>query len=263
VENNWHILDHRVGDTLDSDQQALVREIFLSLHSPEFRDSAWEQFVWDNRSRDAVSPEQVFGTASIALFANEETEAGEFEFVLTGRHRTLRCESSESPEAAFGGPVFYGHAAGGFYEKPDHPGNVYWFQGERANELFARFEPDQKKRALLEHSRGERGTRTVAWPSGPEDLPGFPIAELDDGQHGTLLELVDDLLLPFRTEDRKDARRRIENQLADTRISYYRQENVGDDEIWDTWLLAGPELVWYFRGDPHVHVWVHVGGTAA
>jgi hypothetical protein len=24
------------------------------------------------------------------------------------------------------------------------------------------------------------------------------------------------------------------------------------------WQLEGPNMVWYFRGDPHVHVWVNV-----
>ena len=26
----------------------------------------------------------------------------------------------------------------------------------------------------------------------------------------------------------------------------------------DNWRLEGPAFVWYFRGNPHVHVWVHV-----
>ena len=36
--------------------------------------------------------------------------------------------------------------------------------------------------------------------------------------------------------------------------SWYRR---GDD-LWDCFRLEGPALVWYFRGAPHVHVWVHV-----
>ena len=34
--------------------------------------------------------------------------------------------------------------------------------------------------------------------------------------------------------------------------------DVGEDKVWDNWRLEGPAFVWYFRGDPHVHVWVNV-----
>ena len=33
---------------------------------------------------------------------------------------------------------------------------------------------------------------------------------------------------------------------------------MGDDQVWDCWRLEGPSFVWYFRGTPHVHVWVNV-----
>ena len=50
----------------------------------------------------------------------------------------------------------------------------------------------------------------------------------------------------------------IHNQISDTHIAFYKNEDVGDDKVWDTWQLEGPQMVWYFRGDPHVHAWVHV-----
>ena len=39
-------------------------------------------------------------------------------------------------DVAFGGPIFYGHAADGFNEGPTHPGNVFWPQAVAANKLF-------------------------------------------------------------------------------------------------------------------------------
>ena len=30
------------------------------------------------------------------------------------------------------------------------------------------------------------------------------------------------------------------------------------DGVWDIWQIEGPSMVWYFRGAPHVHTWVHV-----
>jgi hypothetical protein len=28
------------------------------------------------------------------------------------------------------------------------------------------------------------------------------------------------------------------------------------------WQIEGPAMVWYFRGDPHVHTWVHIRESA-
>ena len=41
-------------------------------------------------------------------------------------------------------------------------------------------------------------------------------------------------------------------------LAFYTDEDLGQDRVWDNWRLEGPALVWYFRGAPHVHVWVHV-----
>jgi len=31
--------------------------------------------------------------------------------------------------------------------------------------------------------------------------------------------------------------------------------------VWDNWRLEGPSFVWWFRGSPHVHVWVNVADS--
>jgi hypothetical protein len=71
---------------------------------------------------------------SIAIFGRPGQ--GKFEFVLTGRHMTLGCDVHSAEQVAFGGPIFYGHAASGYNEKPDHPGNVFWPQALAANGVF-------------------------------------------------------------------------------------------------------------------------------
>ena len=55
---------------------------------------------------------------------------------MTGRHMTLRCDGNSTEHVAFGGPIFYGHAASGFNEKADHPGNVFWPQALAANKVY-------------------------------------------------------------------------------------------------------------------------------
>jgi len=32
--------------------------------------------------------------------------------------------------------------------------------------------------------------------------------------------------------------------------------------VWDVWQLESPTMVWYFRGAPHVHVWVNIRAGA-
>ena len=45
-------------------------------------------------------------------------------------------------------------------------------------------------------------------------------------------------------------------------LSFYEDEDIGDDKVWDNWRIEGPSFVWYFRGAPHVHVWVNIAASA-
>lgn len=258
IDNNWHILRNvRVGKNFDKSQQLLIRDIFRELHSAELRDEVWRQFLEDNGGgkNSKKTPDDVFGTASVAIF--EDQESDKFEFVLTGRHTTRRCDNNSTEGVAFGGPIFYGHASG-FYEGPNHEGNAYWFQAKRANELYEMLDGKQREKALKDNSRGERGAKTVELTGKKEGLDGIPAWEMTADQRNLMLDVVSDLLAPFRVEDKAEAAGMINNQLSDTHIAFYKNEDVGDDKVWDTWQLEGPQLVWYFRGDPHVHTWVHV-----
>ena len=41
-------------------------------------------------------------------------------------------------------------------------------------------------------------------------------------------------------------------------MAFYKNEDVGEDKVWDVWKIEGPSMVCYFRGDPHVHAWINV-----
>ncbi|MCB1237756.1 MAG: hypothetical protein KDM91_22010, partial [Verrucomicrobiae bacterium] len=168
VENNWHILPQRIGTFLNRDQQAMAREIFLSLHSDEYRDQVWNAFIHDNRGKGVTTPEEIFGTGSVALFGTPG--ADKFEMVFTGRHCTRRCDGNSVAGAAFGGPIFYGHAAESFNEKAGHPGNAYWFQAKQANAVFAMLDGKQREIALRPAGREEKGNQTVELKGKAEGL---------------------------------------------------------------------------------------------
>ena len=253
VDNNWHIRPQRLRDVLNADQQDLVRQIFDGLHSEAYKKEVWRQFDHDNK-RDGG-----FASASIALFG--EPGSGKFEFVLTGRHCTRRCDGDSAAGTAFGGPIFYGHAARSFYEKPNHPDNAYWFQAVRANEVFQALDGKQREVALLGDSRGENGTQTVALSGKKAGLPGLRVGEMSSDQQGLVRAVLADLMKPFREADAAEAMKLVEaGGFADLHLAFYKNEDVGEDGVWDVWQIEGPHVVWYFRGDPHVHCWAHVKG---
>ena len=48
------------------------------------------------------------------------------------------------------------------------------------------------------------------------------------------------------------------NGFDNLHMAFFKQGDIGEDGVWDVWQLEGPAMVWYFRGEPHVHTWVHV-----
>jgi hypothetical protein len=166
--------------------------------------------------------------------------------------------------AAFGGPIFYGHAAESFNEKPDHPGNVYWYQAVRANEVFKMLDGKQREVALRKQGRMEQGPETVKLSGKTEGLPGIPMTELSQDQRGLVRKVMADLLAPFRKQDSDEALKYIE--AAWLRASAHglstRTRTSATTACGMSGNSKGPNMVWYFRGDPHVHVWVNVKAPA-
>jgi hypothetical protein len=250
VDNNWHITKERVGRDFTADQQAMIREIFLKMHNPEYADRVLKQVEHD-------AGEAGFGACSIALFG--EPGVGKFEFVLTGRHVTRRCDGDSVEGAAFGGPIFYGHAALSDEETADHPENIYWYQAKRANEVFKMLDGKQRELALLDTSRAEHGTETVALSGKEQGLPGIRVSELSSDQKEHVHMVMADLLAPFRKQDAEEAIKLIKaNGFDNLHMAFYRNDDIGNDGVWDVWQIEGPAMVWYFRGAPHVHTWVHI-----
>jgi hypothetical protein len=254
IDNNWFITKTKVSD-FTKDQQQMIREIFLGLHSEEYAKKVLEAVEHDNGTAG-------FGKCSVALFGEPGT--GKFQFVFTGRHVTRRCDGDSVAGAAFGGPIFYGHQAGDDdEEKPDHPGNAYWYQAKRANELFQALDGKQRKIALLEKSRPERKEQTIRLTGKTSGLEGIPVSELARDQKALVKRVMMDVLAPFRKGDADESMKLIEkNGFDHLHMAFYKSQDVGNDGVWDVWQIEGPAMLWYFRGDPHVHTWVHIRESA-
>ena len=50
----------------------------------------------------------------------------------------------------------------------------------------------------------------------------------------------------------------IEAGFEDMHLAFYTSRDIGGDGVWDVWQLEGPDMVWFFNGQPHVHVWARV-----
>ncbi len=250
VDNNWHITDKKIKEFFNADQQEMIRQIFMGMHSPEYAEKVMEQVVHD-------SEKEGFGSSSVALFG--EPGKDKFEFVLTGRHCTRRCDGDSVEGAAFGGPIFYGHAAESFDETATHPGNVYWYQALRANGVFQMLNGKQREMALLGDGRPEKGNDTVKLTGKKTGLPGIPLTELTRDQKDEVRKVMADLLAPFRKRDADEALKLVEaNGFDNLHMAFYKNQDIGGDGVWDVWQLEGPAMLWYFRGKPHVHTWVHI-----
>ena len=249
ISNNWHITEQRIGSFLTADQNAMVREIFLNLHSEEYREKVIGQVTHDSGAKG-------FGDCSIAIFG--EPGSGKSEFVLTGRHCTRRVDGDAVAGKAFGGPIFYGHAAEGFNESAEHKGNAYWYQAQSANRVYEMLDGKQRESALLEKEAPDNAA-TIQLKRQAGDLPGLAVADMTADQKTAVRGVLNDLLMPFREIDRAESMKLVEKAgFDDLHLSFYKEGDIGKDGVWDNWRLEGPHMVWYFRGAPHVHTWVHI-----
>jgi hypothetical protein len=175
----------------------------------------------------------------------------------------LRADGNTQGHVAFGGPIFYGHAAESNTEKADHPGNVFWPQAKAANRVFKMLDGRQRKKAVVAKSPKESAVSFRGKLI--DDAPGLRVQELTSDQKGELQKVLAKLIEPFRAEDRDEALACLKTRggLDACVLSYFADQDIGGDKVWDNWRLEGPAFVWYFRGAPHVHVWVNVADDAA
>ena len=218
--------------------------------NPDWYDRFLKQLKDDTGGKD--------GATSRASPSSASRATDKFEFVMTGRHMTLRADGNSSDHVAFGGPIFYGHAASGFNEKVHHPGNVFWHQAVEANKVYEMLDGKQQEEALVDEAAAR--SRPSASSGEKGKFPGIPVTELADDQKKELQKVLLRLVEPYRKEDQDEALECLKKQggLDKCSLAFYKEGDIGNDGEWDNWRLEGPSFVWYFRGEPHVHVWVNV-----
>jgi hypothetical protein len=250
VSNNWQITDpHINSEYFTKQQQTLIRDVFKGVFNPE-----WVKFI-DKQLKDDTDGKPWGSDQSIAIFGKPGD--GKFEFVMTGRHLTIRADGNTEGHVAFGGPIFHGHAASGFNEKVHHPGNIFWHQAVLANKLYQMLDGKQQKAALVEKRPGESAVK-FRGPKG--GYPGLPAADMSNDQKEHLQKVLMSLIEPYRKEDQEEVQACLKAQggLEKCSLAFYKEGDLGEDGEWDNWRVEGPSFVWYFRGFPHVHIWINV-----
>ena len=264
VSNNWQITDIKTcglgTEFFTRDQKDMIEALFWGLYNKDWHDRIRKQLQDD---AGGYGKQQ-----TIAIFGKPGSE--KFEFVMTGRHLTIRCDGNTTEHVAFGGPIFYGHAAADpsygdekprFNEAANHPGNIYWPQALKANQLYKMLDGKQRESALIEKFPPESAVSF----RGKDPIPGLRVSELSKDQREHLQGVLNLLVDPYRVSDRQEVAKCLEAQggLDQVRLSFYREGDLGNDGLWDVWRLEGPSFVWHFRGTPHVHVWVNVADDAS
>ena len=93
VSNNWDIVPQQIGKFYSGEQQQMIKDIFRGVVSE------------DGAGRFAKQMKDDYGgfeRYTVATFGDPST--AKFEWVLTGRHLTMRCNSDKDVGAAFGRP---------------------------------------------------------------------------------------------------------------------------------------------------------------
>lgn len=253
VSNWWYVhRDHRIPKTFNREQQELIQTIFDSLHSAEHQDAVNKQVEIDQYGATKNAP-------SVGFFGTPEDD--DFEFIYTGHHVTRRCNAHTDKGQGFGGaPIFYGHFLEDFNETKDHPGNPYWYQGRVFNEFVQSLEDEQQALGLVSSKpRSEKPNAVIK--KRKDGWSGLNCAQLSNDQQQLMMKTMGRMMAMFREDDVAATMKSIEDRklLDNMHISWFDGKyDVGADKVWDTWQIESPEMVWYFRGQPHIHSYFHL-----
>jgi len=245
ISANWHVTEPKIeSDFFTKDQQKLVDEIVRKVTSEDGYERIKKQTEYDDGG---------LGAYSIAMFG--EPGSGKFQWLLTGRHLTLRADGDSVDKAAFGGPIIYGHG------EEDVTANLFLYQTKQTNEVLKALDGKQREKALIETApkedavllQGEKGS-----------FPGIGVGELSDDQKKLVEATLKTLLAPYRQEDVDEVMAILKagGGVDKLHMAFYKQGDLKNDQTWDIWRVEGPSFVWHFRGAPHVHAYINIGQKA-
>lgn len=243
VSANWHVTKKTIGsDFYTKDQRALIEDILRDVCSEDGFDRLKLQMKAD--------ADGGMGDYAVAIFGQPGTK--KFQWLMTGRHLTIRCDGNTTENMAFGGPIVYGHGVG------DPRKNLFHYQTKKTNEVFKALDAKQRKEALIAKAPRESAV-PLQGKSGK--FPGLAVSEMTDDQKKLVQDALKTILSPYRKEDVDEVMAILKKSGGTDKLhmAFYQQGDLRKDQVWDVWRVEGPTFVWHFRGAPHVHAYINIG----
>src|SRR5262249_35038287 len=132
----------RIGDVLTQPQQELAERILRALTAGE------EGFRQISRNGAFDDPN---GIRSIGVnIFGDPTGNNPYACVFTGHHLTIRCDRTADPEAAFGGPMYFGHVVHGYSRR-----NCYYYHTRALMDVFDGLNERQRQQAVVRGNPGD------------------------------------------------------------------------------------------------------------
>jgi hypothetical protein len=245
VSANWGITDQEIGSDFYTDEQReLIGQIVGSVTSEDGHERLLKQMDDDNGGIDQYH---------CAIFGKPGT--GNFQWELTGRHLTLRADGDSVENAAFGGPIVYGHG------EEEVKQNLFHYQTMKANEVFEALDGKQRKKSLLTTAPEENQVKLQGRDG---EFHGIRVGDLSADQKELVESVAKTILAPYRKEDVDESMSILKKNggVDELRMAFYQEGDIGDDKVWDIWRVEGPSFVVHFRGAPHVHAYINIGVKA-
>lgn len=237
--------DRRIQDVYTPAQQELVQRILRGICSG---DDGYRMIsrggTWDNSRAFENCGAYIFG---------DPTGNNQFAWVFTGHHLTVRCDGNSQPDAAFGGPMYYGHSPDGWSQR-----NIFFPQTRAVKEVFDSLNDNQRRQAMATWQQGEQREQAGSIQFRRQH-PGLPATELTADQKALMQQAMRTILAPYRREDADEVMQLVRRNggLERLHLAFYR--DGADDARWSFWRIEGPGFVWNFRVLPHVHTFVNIG----
>jgi hypothetical protein len=251
----WRLTDRainrRIGDLFSRPQQELVERILCALCAGE------EGYRQLSRNGTFDDPNGILSVG--ANIFGDPSGKEPYACVFTGHHLTVRHEGNSGHNAAFGGPMYFGHVVHGYSKR-----NCYSHHTRAVLEVFDALSEKQRRAAVLRGNPGDHQQAVQFRPEG-QARPGLSAAELSTDQIKLVEQVMRTVLSPFRPEDADEVMKlvRANGGLERISLAFYEEGRGSDEERWHSWRLEGPGFVWSLRVLPHVHCYVHVGKNQA
>lgn len=236
---------HNIGAVYTPAQKELNERILRAICS----DEEGYRRISRNGTWDAS---QSFDRTGAYIFG-DPTNNQQFAWVFSGHHLTVRCDGNSETNAAFGGPMYYGHTPDGFSQR-----NVFNYQTRSVISVWDALSENQKRQATIQmYPQPSELEGSIRFRR--EGYVGMPIADLTADQRTLVQTVMRDVLSPYRREDADEVMDLVRRNGGMERIhlGFFKTANTPAGQ-WDFWRLEGPGFVWNYRVLPHVHTYVNI-----